>query len=87
MAKSDGGPAFPFTPNPQPRNSDGPWTQDWDCGESGMTLRDWFAGQALAGLSSRGDLSSGEIADLAYDTADAMMEVRANREKGKPCQD
>lgn len=46
----DGGPAFPGTPATQVPHPDG---SDRKCvifGESGMSLRDWFAGQALAGL-------------------------------------
>lgn len=43
-AINDGGPAFPFTPVPQPRNSDGTWIQDWDAGNPGMSLRAWLAG-------------------------------------------
>lgn len=42
----------------------------------GMTLRDWFAGQALAGIlanNGRGTPS----ADEAYKWADAMLERRA----------
>lgn len=46
--------------------------------ESGMTLRDWFAGQALAGLLADGK-NSGRFADIAsdaYDFADAMLAAR-----------
>lgn len=38
-----------------------------------MTLRDWFAGQALAGLSSKGTY---QIAQRAYEIADAMIKER-----------
>lgn len=43
--------------------------------DSGMTLRDYFAGQALAGICTRNLLAfdCGEIAKLAYDVADAML--------------
>ena len=48
--------------------------------ELGMSLRDYFAGQALAGLMSIYEYTEhcGEstIADLAYAQADAMLEVR-----------
>jgi hypothetical protein len=50
---------------------------------TGMTLRDWFAGQAMAGLCACADLyiPAGEnwityIPKKAYDVADAMMEAR-----------
>ena len=50
---------------------------------TGMTLRDWFAGQAIAGLCAYSDLyiPQGEIwtqyiPKLAYEVADAMMEAR-----------
>lgn len=52
---------------------------------TGMSLRDWFAGQALAGLASNctaDGLSTwlpDSIARRAYDYADAML---AAREKG-----
>jgi hypothetical protein len=42
---------------------------------AGMTLRDWFAGQALMGLASLNRPSS--IAVTAFTIADAMMEERS----------
>jgi hypothetical protein len=71
-----GGPAFPATPE-----------QDAQ-GFCGMSLRDYFAGQALAGLraarlqtggaypSENKLWSSGECARLAYRDADAMLKAR-----------
>jgi len=65
----DGGPAFPYTES--------------DC--TGMTLRDWFAGQALAGLLAGGlgdtiphdDVTAGQqAADFSYGYADAMLKAR-----------
>ncbi len=41
-----------------------------------MTLRDWFAGQAIAGGVNGGTNSYISDADEAYKFADAMMEVR-----------
>lgn len=53
----------------------------------GMTLRDWFAGQALAGLCAAhanpaaiGFPDNVETATKAYDLADAMLRAR----EGKP---
>lgn len=49
---------------------------------NGMTLRDWFAGQAMAGAISRWldvDASDKEIAQWSYEVADAMLDAR----KGK----
>lgn len=63
----DGGPAFP--------RSDSTYAQ----AQSGMTLRDWFAGQALQAIPSIGcgsDLHFNEIAIEAYRLADAMLAER-----------
>ena len=59
-----GGPAFP-TP--------------MDFYGDGMTLRDWFAGQALAGYRCNRDYSehsSSDIAMYSYMDADAMLAQR-----------
>ena len=68
----DGGSAFPV---PYPGG------QIW---APGMTLRDYFAGQALAGLvaanediANDGSIeSSSDVADRAYIYADAMLNTR-----------
>jgi len=53
---------------------------DWDRYEPGMTLRDYFAGQALTGLIARsgpGRLPFDEdIAKQSYRIAQAMIEAR-----------
>ncbi len=63
-----GGPAFPCGPD----GGCGPWP--------GMSLRDWFAGQALAGMGEINcdpDFDYPDCANLAYSLADAMLEERA----------
>lgn len=58
------------------------WTQDT---APGMTLRDWFAGQALAGLMSQSDYCIGGVydaAEVAYDQADLILEERAKGDPG-----
>jgi hypothetical protein len=51
----------------------------------GMTLRDWFAGQALAGMlaNSGGNRGwqEGQWAELAFAQADAMLVARKESEK------
>lgn len=52
--------------------------------QDGMSLRDWFAGQALAGFSSRETFDPGQAkpeqrARLAYIEADAMLAERMGK--------
>ena len=61
------GPAFPFTE----RNADGSYYY----GHGGMTLRDWFAAQALIGLLACGERTQ-DAATWAYAYADAMSAAR-----------
>ena len=69
----DGGPAFPHDVYSPYRNED---NKRW----VGMSLRDWFAGQALAGIHANQhcDMDYGEyhIAKRAYAYADAMLKAR-----------
>lgn len=76
--RSNGGAAFPCA-------------AEWGAGEApfvqeGMSLRDWFAGQALAGIAGpAGDsfsLSPQDSADWAYQYADAMLAAREGRKDG-----
>jgi len=68
----DGGPAFPvYTPDMNIGDDAGP----------GMSMRDWFAGQALAQIA--GEYHESGIAHwpqhaaaAAYEVADAMLAVR-----------
>jgi hypothetical protein len=71
MSEKDGGPAFP-------------WPGDITPGRGGMTLRDYFAGDALKGMgmwcpgSIWPDVESAHRlrAEWAYGQADAMLEAR-----------
>ena len=55
-----------------------PQTMDTIMDKRGLTLRDWFAGQALAGIASDPtiDLSLVERAEWSYRMADAMLKAR-----------
>ena len=68
----DGGPAFPIIPPGFPER------------DAGMSLRDWFAGQALGvihGGERYTEQGLQDVAAQAYATADAMLaEIR----KAKP---
>ena len=45
----------------------------------GMTLRDWFASQALIGMMAyNGTKGCGYMAKVAYEYADAMLAAREN---------
>lgn len=64
MAEIDrSGPAFP---------------RSKDCIDKGMSLRDWFAGQAVAGLAAKHGIEMGPntTAITAYAYADALLEAR-----------
>ena len=75
MSTKDGGPAFPVD-----LYEDDP--SDPSCPpqvlkSTGMSLRDWFAGQALAGIASDMEgMVASSIADQAYIVADAMIAAR-----------
>lgn len=76
---NDGGPAFPSATTDPLDMTVGPmrFTKS-----HGMSLRDWFAGQALVGiLGSRNgfliDCGTDNAADWAYKTADAMLAARS----------
>lgn len=74
MAKSDGGPAFP-EPERWAGKEHGPYTEDHGYRHKGMSLRDYFAGQALA-LCYHEDVQFQTVADDAYRLADAMLARR-----------
>lgn len=70
MSDKDGGPAFPVTPT----DNSGQIAPT----QLGMSLRDWFAGQALMGMLA--DHTSNPprtaTASLSYALADAMLAER-----------
>lgn len=63
-AINDGGPAFPAK------------HFDLAPNEQGMSLRDWFAGQAMMGMIAAG-LSEKVDVNIAYKVADAMLAARS----------
>lgn len=70
---ANGGPAFPSEVNPNPFNPQF---------NPGMSLRDWFAGQALAGIlaDETFDAVPERIAATVYGIADAMLKAREARD-------
>lgn len=63
----DGGPAFPW------REEDGAGGYNQHVG---MSLRDWFAGKALAGMPWSMEITAKEQAKECYAIADAMLAER-----------
>lgn len=73
----DGGPAFP-------RVTTNAFTGGARVAAGSMSLRDWFAGQALTGLATlcgagAPDYPFEELAADAFRAADAMLAVRGER--------
>lgn len=63
----DGGPAFPNVPSD-------PQIMSWD---AGMSLRDWFAGQAISPMLVQAYGQTPDIlARKAFEIADAMIKER-----------
>lgn len=83
---NNGGPAFPQ--NDLSAYGIGPPTTGVVPGDeysgryevSGMSLRDWFAGQALANVYTFNDGDPDKVAMWAYQVADAMLAARAKVE-------
>lgn len=80
--RDDGGPVFPCE-----IHTVTPDTMDPETGEvlafrestetsAGMSLRDWFAGQALIAIADDCGMSDEEIATCCYERADAMIARR-----------
>jgi len=69
---NDGGPAFPLSYS----------TAEYHTGNinAGMSLRDWFAGQALQGAMAswdgEGEWRASDMATLCWNRADAMLATR-----------
>jgi hypothetical protein len=67
---NDGGPAFPPVHDPETH-------------QSGLTLRDWFAGQALQGMLANQHQYKAEdeamFARDAYVLADSMLKARGTK--------
>lgn len=76
----DGGPAFPFSMHPE--HGYGPA----ESVDQGMSLRDWFAGQAMKAVVSNphrdkntAEDQAAKFAQCAYKLADAMLAEREKR--------
>ena len=73
---NDGGPAFPGFDliNQEGRRN-----------PAGMTLRDYFAGQALAGILASANFGNVKdwIGAKAYEVADSMLAARERKEEAK----
>lgn len=83
---NDGGPAFPV-PVVEYQGSHYPMSGDPSYLKhgGGMTLRDWFAGQALSGIlmnytTEKFGVSELDVGFCAYKYADAMLAARERKE-------
>lgn len=89
---NDGGPAFPHMADLVSSDGNG-GINTRQITSGGMSLRDWFAGQALAGLQANGVISEnaaemGKVTKMrdtqwrsvmCYEMADAMLAARAKQ--------
>ena len=71
MSKPDGGPAFPHVADAMYQGMDGLITRQIT--NNGMTLRDYFAGQAMTNCPMNGCV---DAAEWCYQRADAMLAER-----------
>lgn len=83
MSKETGGPAFPI-PGADFQTFQPPTIEEWKRIQSGMTLRDYFAGLALSGMMANSamldnvtDSAVEWAAKGAYKLADAMLKARS----------
>lgn len=75
MSDKTGGAAFPHPDYDSFDDATKRW--GWACASGGMTLRDWFAGQAAANMvNDDGWGTVANIAKHAYDLADALLSAR-----------
>lgn len=84
MSARDGGPAFP-----RPASEDATYGTLADGNsvvreQDGMTLRDYFAGQALTGLLAERSIPAPSVATRAYEYADAMIEAQDGKPRPDP---
>ena len=76
MANQEGN--IPAFSRPASFRPDGRSIPGQGSGQSGMSLRDWFAGQALAAMAKLevDPNNDNDIATKAYAVADAMLKAR-----------
>jgi hypothetical protein len=80
--KNNGGPAFPqFEVVATERDGHGDMIEAYTTATGGMSLRDWFAGQALAGYfaychAGHQNTATMPTAEYIYQMADAMIAAR-----------
>ena len=67
MTKETGGPAFPIFPETGAGHA---------AAHQGLTIRDYFAAQALSNQYTHNSSNAAVIAQWAYVVADAMLEAR-----------
>ena len=73
--KNGGGPAYPVLMGVDGEGLQTGSSSGW---ATGMTLRDYFAGQALAGYNANAnfDMTHCNVAKYSYGDADAMLKAR-----------